>query len=189
MTDNNKMTFVSHTNPIDLSTWHWFDEDNTFVNCLAKGFALRVTEVLREAFKETPPSATLPFMWAKVDDDDEEGDGVGGPQVADPLTIYVDLPLAHASDVSCVFSITLEDMIDDLISFLCTYSTVTIDDRTIPDKVAARLRELAQKLDDTKPKIDSSSSSSLSVNTPAGEDDGGEQGTGGPALVRCTERR
>jgi hypothetical protein len=29
--------------------------------------------------------------------------------------------------------------------------------------------------------ISSSSSSSLSVNTPAGEDDGGEQDTGGPA--------
>jgi hypothetical protein len=181
MTDNNKMTFVPHSNPIDLSTWQWFDDDNTFVNSLAKGFALQVTEVLREAFEETPPRATLPFMWAKEVDDDEGGDGVGGPQVADPLTIYVDLPLAHASDVPCVFSIRLEDMIDDLIGAICTHPHGTILCREIPDKIAARLRELAQKLDDTKPKIDSSSSSSLSVNTPAGGDDGGERDISGSA--------
>jgi hypothetical protein len=147
-----ELKFVAHGQPIDLSTWQLVVNADDLFNIISKGLASQITEIIRTNFRTSPPDAYFPFQWA---DDNKPSDGIGGPPVADPVMIYVDLPLSAASDIPCTFSISLEDIVDAFIDSSRPYPTCSkIYKREIPDKIAARLRALAQKIDDTRPTED-----------------------------------
>jgi len=112
-------------------------------------------ESLRERFRDDPPRLTLPVMWdfdLTLDDGTicKAEDGWGGPPVHDPLTLYLHLPLS-AEEEGVVFTCTLEEVIVDLIdSSLPGNSTdgkVDVTARAICQRIAARLRELAERLE------------------------------------------
>lgn len=139
------MQFVPHSEPIDLSTWGFLDatDQKGFAELIMRGFAAEVTDVLREQFKTTPPM--LKFASEFV-----HWDGHGGDAPSDPVMLYVELPLGKNED-ACCYSCSLEGSIDSLIDLNMSQVTGKIEDAEAKDvcaKVSARLRELAQKLDD-----------------------------------------
>jgi hypothetical protein len=73
------------------------------------------------------------YMWAPAED------GCGGPAVTDPAMLYVGLP-RHDGGNATQFSVSLEAAVDDLID-------MGPDDDSVIPAVAARLRELAEKLE------------------------------------------
>ena len=106
-----------------------------------------VTDILRKAFEEYPPYLHFPFMWAVGE---PAGDGSGGLPVSDPAMLYVGLPLAAGGDDWCQYACSLEGAVNGLIDTCANPQTGKIEDaegREICIKVAARLRELADKLD------------------------------------------
>ena len=133
-----RMTWVKHTNPIDITTWTWGDVDPT-VNTVHG-----MNEILREQFEESPPDITFPFHWS-----DHNDDGYNGPAVSDPVMIYVGFPLGP-NEEPCVYAASLEEVVDDTIEGKMNPQTKIVEDlagQEICRKIAARLRELAVKLE------------------------------------------
>lgn len=142
----NEMKRVRSSNEIDLRSWEWFETDdpNGLRDLVAAGFAANVTNVLRKVFDEHPPQLDFPVMWGP------DSDGWGGKCPDDPVTLYVSLPLGEEEDDCVIYACSLEGAVDDLIDGHITPSTGKITDdegQVIMRKVAARLRELADKLD------------------------------------------
>jgi hypothetical protein len=135
---------VSHGREIDLRDWTfpYGDEDPcSLADILMKGCVARVTEVLRQQFEDDPPKLTLPFGWRR-------SDGRGGPCPDDPVTLHVNLQLG-SDEEGVTYACSLEGAVDDVIELYEIDGK--IDDpkgRETCAMVAARLRELANKLDD-----------------------------------------
>jgi hypothetical protein len=141
------MTFVKTSNPIDLRSRLENGEEVSLGTIMMKGLAAQVTEALQDAFEESPPYLMFPMMWAFGD---APGDGYGGPAPSDPAMLYLGLPLAEMDGGACVYACSLEGVVDDLITALMNQETKKIEDAdaiSICAKIAARLRELANKLD------------------------------------------
>ena len=142
MKQPDQMSRVWHGAPIDLSAWRFFDDDNVWRDLLMAGFAVSVTKTLRTVLQETPPSLSLPFGWT-------DSDGIGGNCPDDPATLYLGLPLGETDD--CVYwSISLERVIDDLIGLIESGDIHKVEGEVGHAKcfkIAARLRELADKLE------------------------------------------
>jgi hypothetical protein len=113
-----------------------------------KAHAAEIIGTIKTAFAEEPPRLYLPFEWVFA-----ASDGHRGPAVTDPLTIYCKLPFgAWADGEGPLWSCSLEDLIDRVIEGGMNPDSdpPVIDDPdaiAIVERMAARLRELAQKLD------------------------------------------
>lgn len=122
-----EMRQVPHSPPINLG------HDETGIN-----------EYLRDSFDYQPPCMSFPYMWWP------DSDGIGGSAVSDPATLYVGLPLTESFDDPIYFEILLADVVEDLIERLMSPvsgKVKTEKGQTICRQVAARLRELADRLD------------------------------------------
>jgi hypothetical protein len=127
------MKLVATSEPIDFS---WYADIGD-----------AVTAVVRKELEENPPRLDFPVGW---DFGDDPSDGRSGPPPSDPVTLYLDLPFAESVDERVRYSCSLEDVVDDLIEGHVGWSSGKIEDedgRRICARVAARLRELADKLD------------------------------------------
>jgi hypothetical protein len=137
------MKRLDHSLEIDLREWE-FEPSAEMEVLLTERLRSMTTAALRERFEENPPSLSLPSGWA-------HGDGMGGPRPDDPLTIHVTLQLANHDD-GVTYACSLEAAIDDVIE-LQSYEGVggvKVEDeegRQVCARIAARLRELADKLD------------------------------------------
>jgi hypothetical protein len=135
----NDMTRVETSNHIDLTTWEAFS--------LKPKLGKRITELMQNEFSRAPPRLSLPIQWAWGDE--ESQDGFGGPAPSDPAMLYVTLPLGPDEE-GVNYACSLEVAVDDLIDLHEDRETEKIMDADgcgIAGKVAARLRELADKLD------------------------------------------
>jgi hypothetical protein len=135
------MQWVPTSALIDFSTWSlaaWLPDGR-------RKIVEQFTEVVREEFEKNPPYLDFPILWESCD----AGDGRHGPSPSDPVTLYLDLPLGQFDGNNVCYSCSLEDVVDDLIDSLVVASGRVEDakSRAICAKVAARLRELADKLD------------------------------------------
>jgi hypothetical protein len=107
------------------------------------------TEAVREALERSPPRLSLPIIW---DGAERPSDGRYGPAVADPLTIYLDLPFGANEDDEVHYACTLEELVDYMID---AHREGDVPEGTVSDpeaqeicaRVSARLRELADKID------------------------------------------
>jgi len=87
---------------------------------------------IRFSFEAEPPYVSLPFIF-----------GYG----ADPVMLHVDLPLGPTEN-PCTWEVSLETVIDHFIDTEVATGGVDVDvAQGIGRKIAARLRELADKLD------------------------------------------
>lgn len=129
----NEMQRVWHSSPVDITPWTFFEDEDTWRDLLAAGFVFHVNNVLREELRKHPPELWFPCGWIT-------NDGVGGKCPDDLATLYVTLSLGANIDENVCWSISLEDVVDDLIE-------LSGNEDGICSKVAARLRELANKLD------------------------------------------
>ena len=163
----NEMKFVETSNPIDLTTWDfadqfsvstkqgydlfdkWQTEWNNLFDKLRQALAQELTDVLRQEFKDYPPTLSFPFEWSSEGAIAGGGDGRGGPAPTDPCMIYVDLPLGK-DDAACSFACSLEGAVDSVIDLYHSYPAtrkVHEEGHEVCLKIAARLRELAAKLE------------------------------------------
>jgi hypothetical protein len=148
-----EMHFVETSDPIDLTTWGFAEEPyhildilgDDFAEKIGKGIAKRLSDILTEQFKETPPHLYFPFEWG-------DSDGHGGPPPSDPAMLYVELPLS-GNDNDCCFACSLEAAVDSVIDLHRAGggdSGGQVEDekgRATCTAIATRLHELAQKLE------------------------------------------
>jgi hypothetical protein len=92
------------------------------------------------------PEVELPIIWNFGLGGDPD-DGRGGPPVDDPLTIYVTLPFGPDMDNPAIWSFTLEALITDDIELHAEFVPVA-------KRVTARLREIADKIDERYSAVD-----------------------------------
>ena len=143
---------VPTSDPIDLTTW--FDDteyDNGLGGLVLRGAVAQISDLLRKVFADSPPRMGLPFEWSSPKQWRlKASDGRKGPAVTDPVMLYVDLPLCETDDAFVSYSLSLEDCIDDVIELQTSWDDD--DDKTegrrICGELAARLRQLADKIDD-----------------------------------------
>jgi hypothetical protein len=129
-------TMVYTSGEIDLTTWKFTAGYDPMMSLIMKGFAVRITEVLRDEFDSSPPILELPIIDAK-------------DTSYDPLMIEVLFPLGKSKDHSVGYACSLESALDELMENLKDYSATDAVGRDICARVSARLRELAQKIDDS----------------------------------------
>jgi hypothetical protein len=137
-----KMTRVAHSPPIDFSTW-----------------ALPVKEALRDivegmadtALAEVVQIATEHHLHAWLPHEWDYHDGIRGKAPADPLTIYVRLPLGKDEDEEPAWSFSLVELIDQTID-LSTGSDDKIhidrEDNHCVVRIRNALADLVRKLDE-----------------------------------------
>lgn len=133
--DSDQTTWVPASAPIDITAWNWGEGyDEGLAGLLMKGAAARISEVLKSVFESDPPRVSFPFAWGRV---------------TDPVMLHVDLPFNDESGNACVFAVSLEGCVDDLLDLERNLEGKVASDKgeNIVRKVAARLRELADKLD------------------------------------------
>lgn len=87
--------------------------------------------VIRERLADDPVDVWFPCLWG-------DSDGVGGPPISDMAMLYVQLPGDYGGD-SAQYAVSLEALVDEVIA--------EAPDTAICRGLAARLRELATKLD------------------------------------------
>jgi hypothetical protein len=111
--------------------------------------AALVTDYFKEigkAIREESPHVSLPWVWGP------DGNGYHGPGVSDPVTLYIELPIAASDDDEIVFGISLEEVVDDYIEGM-TNGLAAVDKICEADAVertkvlAQRLHELANKIE------------------------------------------
>ena len=133
------MHLVATSASIDLTKWGLAD-----IEWIGPVHAKTVTDVLREEFNNHPPSLDFAFQYSP------KSDGRCGPAVTDPVMMYVDLPLSGQDGNNNSWAVSLEECVDSVIEYYCHGETKKIESengRRICTAIAARLRELAQKLD------------------------------------------
>jgi hypothetical protein len=136
---------VEHSDDIDLTTWTFFNHADPDLGTLTLKQIAKVqsvvTTVLRQEFAESPPRLGFPAQYGPKED------GYSGPAVSDPVTMYVGASLGRGDD-QCVYSISLEDVVDEVIGDLGRNNKVyDPPGQNICRKIAVRLRELAAKLE------------------------------------------
>jgi hypothetical protein len=136
---------VEHSDDIDLTTWTFFNHVDPDLGVLTLKQIAKiqsvVTNVLRQEFAESPPRLGFPAKY------EPKEDGYGGPAVSDPVTMYVGVSLGRADD-QCVYSVSLEAVVDDVIGDLGRDDKVyDPEGHDVCRKIAIRLRELAAKLE------------------------------------------
>jgi hypothetical protein len=127
----------SEFSEIDLRSWRIFDAVGDVAKELDRVIAEEITELLQAMFKNYPPRlALVPFEY------DERPTTCRKPRANPPLMLRVSLPLGRSlADYGVDYSCSLESVVDELIE------TVLDDNPETCAEVAARLRELADKLD------------------------------------------
>jgi hypothetical protein len=141
---DSEMLHIRTSSQIDLTTWTFFEEDRSgMLELLAKGFAHKITDTLREVFEKNPPKLFFPFEWSRT------CDGCNGPAVLDPAIVYVQLPMGATEDDIVCFAGSLEAMVEEVIHLHQGPSKRVEDEtgREICEKLAVRMRELANRLD------------------------------------------
>src|SRR5262252_3203356 len=128
------MKFVEANEKVDLTSWGITD-------MIGAAFWRQVSETIQQQLIDTPPRLDLPFYW-------RENDGRKGPCPADPLTLYLTLPLGIDEDAEVNFQVSFEAVIDDTIDSLTNLEGKSDKDGTAHlQQLARRLREMADKLD------------------------------------------
>ncbi len=124
---------VKDTESVSFDNWGFISNMGDIGNYVGDTVASAITVQLRE----TPPDAYMPVLWSG-------SDGLGGRGVDDPGTIYFGIPLTPHDFEYIHYSITLTELIDDVIEFDDYHD----DERaTSLIKLAAHLREQADRLD------------------------------------------
>ena len=101
----------------DISTWN-MDVLEDAPASLQEAIADGINEALRLACEE-PVEISLPYIWRKDEDSDEEGsDGMNGPPVSDPLTLDLMLPLGPEESVGPIWRVSLETLFIEEIEYL-----------------------------------------------------------------------
>jgi hypothetical protein len=138
-----QMRRVWHTAKINITDWTFYEQEDAWRDLLAAGLAVRINGTLKSVFEERPPELNLPCTWWP------DSDGVGGKCPDDPATLYLGLPLGETEDDYVYWALSLESVVDDLIDSIVTPTTEMVDgdSRVICNKLATRLREIADKLD------------------------------------------
>jgi hypothetical protein len=109
---------------------------------ISRRHAREVSEVLTKTFKDHPPEISFPFVYRV-----SGGDGRGGAAVKDPAMVYVELPLGSDKYEMCCFACSLEGAVDDALEYLRDHPDKEDKARDVCQKIAARLHELAVKLE------------------------------------------
>lgn len=137
MRNSNSLTPVAHGEKIDLTTWGF-----GALESVAAAITLAATEAIRDTFEEDPPYIYFPIEWG-------DNDGINGPRIIDPATLYVSMPLG-ATEEHVIWSVSLESAVDSLIEIneAGRDGPLREEGSEAATKLAARLRELATKLDD-----------------------------------------
>jgi hypothetical protein len=138
---------------IDFRTWTLLgdEEAKKLVGVVEDHFKAALTDLLQQIFDDDPPSLYFPFKYGIGED---PNDGLNGPPVADPATVYVSVPLGAHSDERCYYGISLEAAVDDIIESHVSWrdghrgKIHGAEEQAMCRKIAARLRELAAKLED-----------------------------------------
>jgi hypothetical protein len=132
-----RLKHVKHTPKIDMTTW-WFGEDD--VKKLTDEILSMTTRLVQSIFDQSGgPQLFFPIKW-----EDNDEDGCGGPAVSDPATMYVGIPLGPSDD-DCIYSLSLEEAVDDLIDL---HGRGSEEGCPLFRRLAERFRELAAKLDE-----------------------------------------
>lgn len=133
----------------DVSNWDLDSIDNLAESI---GLALRtaVEEVLQLAFEDDETHVYFPVEWSKEPDDETAGcDGIGGPEVADPLTVYLRVAIGDGEKPTFAFNLrrALQDSIDACAqdgSFAAGLGRLSISLRQLADDIdAARAKSNA----------------------------------------------
>ena len=123
---------------IDLRQW---ELGEAIGKKMADDYLADVSETLRLEFEKRPPEISFPFYWSK-------GDGYSRDVViSDVATLYIEFPLGETEEDQVVYSVSLEGAIDDVIDMESTHDGVTKSGWETCHRLAERLRELADKLD------------------------------------------
>jgi hypothetical protein len=126
---------VPHAEAINTKGWHFGFEK------LDAAISEAVSGALENSFELDPPDVNLPVSW-------ETEDGIGGPPAADPLTVYVSLPVFSAGlDTGPVWSASLSGMIDELIESHKEDGRVGKDSVPLLEKLRDALLSEARKID------------------------------------------
>lgn len=88
----------------DFGVHNWFAD---------KALGEEVQRVIVEAFEESPPYAFMPVEWRGIGPLGD--DGLGGPEVSDPLTIYVGIPVGSVVECPVHYRTSIPELIDELI--------------------------------------------------------------------------
>jgi hypothetical protein len=124
----------------DIDVRHWYK------GRLGEHF----TYALRAAFADCPPDLSFPITW---DFGNKRSDGRGGEVPDDPVMLYVSLPLGgnDGNGYEITYGLSLEVAVDELLNGHYAGDNAKIvedeEQRAILAKVAARLHELANKID------------------------------------------
>ena len=150
MTNKAKITAKYHKKSARFGFHEWnlsaTDEFQKFID-------KTIREAIELATKEYECRAWFPAEWAP------RSDGVGGKPPADPMTVYVELPLGATEDDSPRWQFSLRDLVLSIIEVHQSHEidkggTGKIDDRegiAIATTLRDGLRELADMLDNALP--------------------------------------
>jgi len=129
--------------PIDVSTWNLesLEQVEKIIEKMKEKFADCVSEAISFATSEKA-HAFFPIEWNFGDDPD---DGIGGPAVDDPDVMYISLPLGAFEDCSPHWSISLSEIVENMIS---NSYPIGHEDLLILNKMRDHFLLLAKKIED-----------------------------------------
>lgn len=137
------MKFIDHSGKVDLSQW------NLPLDSILEPLEKAIIESLECALKEITTGAHIffPIEW---DFGENAGDGVGGPPVKDPLTVYLRLPF-DSGDEQPTWGFSLREPIDQYIEGVTDRNGVVSDMEHRRGLEALRdgFRALADTIDNT----------------------------------------
>ena len=136
---------IGHSPKVNLREWVFDALEELDLDELIKKVA---SEAINCALEE-PARAWIPALWSDIGSED----GIGGPLVDDPLTIYIELPLGETEDNNPVWALSLSAAVDDFIEGkICCGGPDEGKITARPGDSALRLRDAlraeAQKIDD-----------------------------------------
>jgi hypothetical protein len=130
-----QLTRLDHSGWIDTSAWGIYP----------KWAREMVQDVIGDQLKNEPPRSFLPIQYAIYG----QGDGLNGPPVSNPLTVYVSLPFGANEEEPVYMATSVDRMVGDMIeAYRCGTGFIEGEQEArVFTKVAASLRDLALKIE------------------------------------------
>lgn len=132
----------------DLTGWG-LQEIDRFGEMAADALRKLVAEVLHMAFEDDETYIYFPVDWSKDPEETCPGsDGIGGPEVKDPLTVYLCVGLEGENGEKPTYEFNLRDVIFETINVCAEDGSFAPGLR----RLSASLRALADNIDAVLPK-------------------------------------